>query len=127
MTDNNELGITLGATYSFTKPVKRIELVTSLKEITDNFRFESPKVLIIDDDENAVELLSSMIEPEGFETIKAYSGKEGIEKLFSEQQPDIVILDLMMPKPAGLMLYLASGAMNAQKIFPYCVHFWRVY
>lgn len=101
MTDNNELGITLGATYSFTKPVKRIELVTSLKEITDNFRFESPKVLIIDDDENAVELLSSMIEPEGFETIKAYSGKEGIEKLFSEQQPDIVILDLMMPETSG--------------------------
>ena len=101
MTDNNELGITLGATYSFTKPVKRIELVTSLKEITDNFRFESPKVLIIDDDENAVELLSSMIEPEGFEIIKAYSGKEGIEKLFSEQQPDIVILDLIMPETSG--------------------------
>ena len=34
MTNNNELGIALGATYSFTKPVKRAELVDSLKEIT---------------------------------------------------------------------------------------------
>ena len=101
VTNNNELGIALGATYSFTKPVKRIELVTSLKEITDKFRFENPKVLIIDDDENAVELLSSMIEPEGFEVIKAYGGREGIEKLFSEQRPDILILDLMIPEVSG--------------------------
>jgi hypothetical protein len=34
MTNNNELGIALGATYSFTKPVKRIELITYLKKIT---------------------------------------------------------------------------------------------
>ena len=101
MTNNNELGITLGATYSFAKPVKRIELVNSLREITGKFRFESPKVLIVDDDENTVELLSSMIEPEGFEVIKAYSGREGLQNLFSEHQPDILILDLMMPGISG--------------------------
>ncbi len=101
MTNNNELGIALGATYSFTKPVKRMELVTSLKEITGKFRFESPKVLIVDDDEKTVELLSSMIEPEGFEVIKAYSGREGLQKLFSDQQPEILILDLMMPEISG--------------------------
>jgi PAS domain S-box-containing protein len=101
MTNNNELGIALGATYSFTKPVKRIELVTSLKEITGKFRLEYPKVLIVDDDENSAELLSSMIEPEGFEVIKAYSGKEGFEKLFSEQLPNILILDLMMSEISG--------------------------
>jgi CheY-like chemotaxis protein/nitrogen-specific signal transduction histidine kinase len=101
MITNNEFGLALGATYSFTKPVKRIELVTSLREITEKFRFECPKVLIVDDDENTVELLSSMIEPEGFEAIKAYSGREGLQKLFSEQQPDIMILDLMMPEING--------------------------
>jgi len=101
MTNNNELGIALGATYSFTKPIKRIELVTSLKGITGKFRFEYPKILIVDDDENTVELLSLMVEPEGFEVIKAYSGREGLQKLFSEQQPDILILDLMMPEISG--------------------------
>lgn len=101
MTNNNEFGITLGATYSFAKPVKRIELVNSLREITGKFRFEYPKVLIVDDDENTVELLSSMIEPEGFEATKAYSGREGLQKLFSEPQPDILILDLMMSEING--------------------------
>jgi CheY-like chemotaxis protein len=32
---------------------------------------------------------------------KAYGGKEGLQKLFSEQQPDILILDLMMPEVSG--------------------------
>ncbi|MCQ1536993.1 response regulator [Methanosarcina sp. KYL-1] len=100
MTDKNELGIALGATYSFTKPVKKPELMGSLGEITQKFRFESPKVLIVDDDENAVELLNSMIEPEGFEVVKAYGGQDGMEKLFSVH-PDILILDLMMPEVSG--------------------------
>lgn len=107
MTNNKELGITLGATYSFAKPVKRIKLVNSLREITEKFQFEYPKVLIVDDDENTVELLSSIIEPEGFEAIKAYSGREGLQKLFSEPLPDILILDLMMPEISGFMLYPA--------------------
>jgi len=100
-TNNNELGIALGATYSFKKPVKRAELVGSLKEITNKLRLKHPSVLIVDDDKNTVELLNSMIEPEGFEVIKAYCGKEGLQKLFSDRKPDILILDLMMPEISG--------------------------
>lgn len=48
-----------------------------------------------------MELLSSMIESEGFEIVKAYSGQAGLDKLFSEQQPDILILDLLMPEISG--------------------------
>ncbi|AKB30370.1 Sensory transduction histidine kinase [Methanosarcina siciliae T4/M] len=111
VTDNNELGVALGATYSFTKPVRRVELLDSLREITGKFSFDEPKVLIIDDDENAVELLSSMIESEGFEIVKAYSGQEGLDKLFSGQQPDILILDLLMPEISGfeVISYLRAG------------------
>jgi CheY-like chemotaxis protein len=100
-THNNELGIALGATYSFTKPVKRVELVETLKEIASELLLKSPRVLIVDEDANAVELLSSIIEPEGFEVIKAHSGQECLEKLFSEPQPNILILDLMMPEISG--------------------------
>ncbi|AKB52923.1 Sensory transduction histidine kinase [Methanosarcina barkeri str. Wiesmoor] len=122
MTNNNELGITLGATYSFAKPVNRIELVNSLREITGKFRFEYPKVLIVDDDENTVELLSSMIEPEGFETIKAYSGRECLQKLFfSEQQPDILILDLMMPEISGFDIISSMRADVHTKDIPLIV------
>jgi PAS domain S-box-containing protein len=120
MTNNNELGIALGAINSFTKPVKRIELVTTLREITGKLRFEYPKVLIVDDDENAVELLSSMIEPEGFEVIKAYSGREGLQKLFSEL-PDILILDLMMPEISGFDIISSLRADVRTKDIPLIV------
>jgi CheY-like chemotaxis protein len=121
ITNNNELGIALGATYSFTKPVKRAELVGSLKEITSKLRFENPMVLIVDDDENTVELLNSMIEPEDFEVTKAYGGKEGLQKLFSEQQPDILILDLMMPEISGLDIISRMRADARTKDIPLIV------
>ncbi|RXA18251.1 response regulator [Methanosarcina sp. MSH10X1] len=121
MTNNNELGIALGATYSFTKPIKRVELIISLKEIAGKFRLGDPKVLIVDDDENTVELLSSMIEPEGFEVIKAYSGREGLQKLFSEQQPDILILDLMMPEVSGFDVVSSMRADVRTKDIPLIV------
>lgn len=121
MTNNNELGITLGATYSFTKPIKRVELVSSLKEITEKFRFELPKVLIVDDDGYTVELLSSMIESEGFEVIKAYSGREDLQKLFSNPQPDMLIVDLMMPEISGFDLISSMRADIRTKDIPLIV------
>jgi len=121
MTNYNELGIALGATYSFTKPVKKAELITSLREITNKFELKNPKVLIIDDDENTVELLNSMLEPDGFEIIKAYSGKEGIEKLFSEKKPDILILDLLMPEISGFDVISSLRANENTKNLPLIV------
>ena len=118
VTDNNDMGISFGATYSFTKPVKRVELLDSLREITGKFRFEEPRILIIDDDDNAVELLSSMIEPEGFEVVKAYGGQEGLDSLFSEQQPDILILDLMMPEISGFEVISRMRADEKTKDIP---------
>lgn len=121
VTDNNELGIALGAAYSFTKPVKRVELLDSLREITGKFRFEEPTILIIDDDENAVEMLSSMIEPEGFEVVKAYGGQEGLDKLFSGKQPDILILDLLMPEISGFEIISRLRAGEKTKDIPLIV------
>jgi PAS domain S-box-containing protein len=120
-TNNNELGIVLGATYSFTKPVKRSEIVGSLKEITGKLRFENPRILVVDDDENNVELLNSMIEPEGFEVIKAYSGREGLKKLFSEKQPDVVILDLMTSCVSGFDVISSMRAHLSTKNVPLIV------
>ncbi len=58
------------------------------------------KVLIADDDANIVELIRLYLEKEGFETTIAYNGADAL-KLFKEEAPSIVILDIMMPELDG--------------------------
>jgi DNA-binding response OmpR family regulator len=58
------------------------------------------KVLAIDDDPAMTELLNLLLMTQGFEVKTANSGEEGI-KLIREYEPDIIILDLMMPGMSG--------------------------
>ena len=54
------------------------------------------KVLIVEDDSNIAELLHLYLEKEGFETAVAPDGGKGVE-LFRSFQPDLVLLDIMLP------------------------------
>lgn len=58
------------------------------------------KILIIDDETGLVEMLKMRLEANGYEVISAYDGQEGLEKAKSEN-PDLIILDLMLPKLDG--------------------------
>ena len=58
------------------------------------------KILIVDDEEDIVESLSFMLQTQGYETICAYDGEEGL-KLAKEENPDLIMLDVMMPKING--------------------------
>ena len=58
------------------------------------------KVLIIEDDGNIAELLHLYLEKEGFETAVANDGGKGVE-LFGSFQPDLVLLDIMLPVMDG--------------------------
>ena len=60
---------------------------------------DRPKVLCIEDDPAIVELLVEVLEDEGFETIEAADGVEGIRK-FAER-PDIILCDVDMPHMNG--------------------------
>lgn len=62
------------------------------------------KVLVVDDDENTVKFLSAALEENGYAPIGAHNGSEGLEKIQSEN-PDLVILDVMMPKKTGFVLF----------------------
>jgi DNA-binding response OmpR family regulator len=62
------------------------------------------KVLVVDDDVNTVTFLSAALEENGYEPAGAYNGKEGLEKIM-ENKPDLVILDVMMPKKTGFVLF----------------------
>lgn len=58
------------------------------------------KILIIDDDPVLVELIQYNLEEEGYSVSTARNGQEGIRSFFTNR-PDLVILDLMMPKMNG--------------------------
>lgn len=59
------------------------------------------KVLIADDDMTLHEMYAERLRAEGFVIVSAYDGEEAIEKAYKEK-PDILVLDIMMPKVNGI-------------------------
>ncbi len=60
-------------------------------------------VLIVDDDPDLVETVAMMLESKGFEVGKAYDGIEGEESI-KKRRPDVLVLDVMMPRKNGYQL-----------------------
>jgi len=58
------------------------------------------KILIVDDTVDTVELLRKRFKAEGYDTSAAYDGEEGLQKV-EEYKPDLIVLDVMMPKLDG--------------------------
>ena len=59
------------------------------------------KILVVDDDTNICELLRLYLTKEGYQVTVANDGEEGLEK-FNQVKPDMVLLDVMMPRMDGL-------------------------
>lgn len=59
-----------------------------------------PKLLIVDDNKQITSILEEYAKKEGYETIIALDGEQALEK-FSAERPDILLLDVMMPKKDG--------------------------
>ena len=57
-------------------------------------------VLIVEDEKNIVDILSFNLSKEGYNTLEAYDGESGLQ-LALEQDPDLILLDLMLPKMNG--------------------------
>lgn len=61
------------------------------------------KLLIVEDDEHVSKVYEAKFTKEGFETVFARNGEEGVTKIASEK-PDLIILDLMVPKKDGFVV-----------------------
>jgi two-component system alkaline phosphatase synthesis response regulator PhoP len=59
-----------------------------------------PKILIVDDDPDLVEAVTMILESKDYDVIAAYGGIEGLEKAKAED-PDLIVLDVMMPDKDG--------------------------
>ncbi|MBQ9279773.1 MAG: response regulator transcription factor [Clostridia bacterium] len=60
----------------------------------------SKKILIVDDEKAIVDILNHNLKREGYETVQAYDGEEAVNLVKSEN-PDLVLLDVMLPKMDG--------------------------
>lgn len=60
----------------------------------------SKRILIVDDEKHIVEILKFNLEKEGFSTMLAYDGEKGLEMALA-QNPDLILLDIMLPKMDG--------------------------
>jgi DNA-binding response OmpR family regulator len=62
---------------------------------------ELKKILIVDDDADIVRIVSTMLQGQGWQVLHAYSGEEALH-IVREERPDLVLLDIMMPRMNGI-------------------------
>jgi two-component system phosphate regulon response regulator PhoB len=78
------------------------------------------KVLVVDDDVDIRKVVSKLVEKSGYITIEAKNGVEGMGKV-REDKPDLIILDILMPKESGIRMYRELKTEEALKDIPVIV------
>jgi PAS domain S-box-containing protein len=100
ITDDRQLGFSLGATDFLLKPVNKEGLSDVLERAVGASAPRIHTVLVVDDEPHVVEFVGSLLHGQGIEVLKAYGGNEGVAMAI-EHRPDAIILDLMMPGVTG--------------------------
>ena len=59
------------------------------------------KILVVDDEKPISDIIKFNLEKEGYEIVTAFDGEEALEKV-EEESPDLIVLDVMLPKIDGL-------------------------
>ena len=102
-----------GSTFAFSLPLATVvdagfesidipDLISQLQSMTDTDSGEQSTVLVIDDDTAIHDMLVQMLEEAGLQALEASDGVEGLEVARS-QRPDVIILDVMMPRLNGFV------------------------
>jgi adenylate cyclase len=95
--DEKNRGYSLGAADYLVKPVDRTKLVETLTNICGS---TAGKALLVDDDEVVRRGVRQALEPIGWQVTEAENGQVAVEAI-TAARPDVIILDLMMPKMDG--------------------------
>ena len=103
ITEERQLGFGLGAVDHLVKPIDKTALLASLRSLHLPEQDGGVRILIVDDDPQAIRLLSTVLESEGYEVLKANGGQEGINLAIAEA-PGLIILDLAMPEVDGFQV-----------------------
>jgi len=117
--DERGLGLALGAVDYFLKPVDRTALLDRLARYTFTTKVKNGpvRILAVDDDPVALDLIDSALTPEGFEIVRASGGQEGIDRA-GEQPFDLVVCDLLMPDVDGFDVVTALKSEETTREVP---------
>jgi len=94
--DAQQKGFALGASEYITKPVDRERLIYTLQK----YHRPAGRILIVEDNDASRELLRRILERDGWTAVEAANGRVALMRV-AEQQPDLILLDLMMPEMDG--------------------------
>ena len=78
---------------------------------------DSKRVLLIDDEQDSIEFVSTILKTEGISSIFALNGEEGLDKA-KKEKPDLIILDIQMPKMDGFEVFENLCKDNSTKGIP---------
>jgi len=79
------------------------------------------KVLIVDDDPDVIMFITSLLESGNYKMIVAKNGEEAMAKV-KEDKPDLVILDILMPKESGIRMYRGLKTTEYLKNIPVFIY-----
>lgn len=99
--DNRVRGLNLGQVAYLSKPLNTRKLIEAINRVTINH--PQRNILVVDDDANLRQLLKETLTQQDFVVATAASGEQGL-KLAAQNRPDLVILDLMMPRMDGFQV-----------------------
>jgi CheY-like chemotaxis protein/signal transduction histidine kinase len=116
--DEATRGYALGAAEYLMKPIERDTLLTSLSRVTGEKR--RPSILLVEDDESTRAMVRQMLDGHCAELSEAGDGEEGLQRL-AESRPDVILLDLLMPKMDGFEFLEALRADESNLDIPVIV------
>jgi signal transduction histidine kinase/CheY-like chemotaxis protein len=89
-----------GSRFSFTIPLEQTEIMKLSPKIPELVRSSGNTVLLIEDDPLTLTSMEKLLHSKGYRALRANSGEKGLE-IAKYNQPDLIILDLMMPGMSG--------------------------
>jgi signal transduction histidine kinase/CheY-like chemotaxis protein len=120
MTEDRELGLSLGAADWLVKPTRREDFIASVRRASAKTGSKAPVVLVIDDEPATIEFLTDLLTHQGFRVVPAAGGNVALAH-FDAAKPDVIVVDLVMPEMTGLEVVEAIRARPEGRTTPIVV------
>jgi CheY-like chemotaxis protein len=110
--DKKKLGLHLGAADYLVKPLQENQVLESLERLARSKDGIKPKsLLVVDDDANVIDMIEQIFEGGNYQISAAVNGEDALKRI-AQDPPDVILLDLMMPKMDG---FEVIESLNADK------------